>query len=87
MWCTFHKTDSHDSADCFVLKKQRQDENKRVEVKPKQPTKNYPRINESSDSEDEIKLISLLEKEPANKIAPLRIKVRIRHDNRASDAV
>ena len=86
-WCTFHKTDSHDSAECFVFKKQRQDENKRVEVKPKQPTKKYPRIYESSDSEDEIKLIGLLEKESANKIAPLRIKVQILHDNHASDAL
>ena len=42
--CTFHKTDSHDSADCFVLKKQRQDGKKRVEAKPKKPTNNYPRI-------------------------------------------
>lgn len=58
-----------------------------MEAKPKQPTKYYPCISELGDIEDEIKLIGLLGKKPANKIAPLRIKVQIGHDNRASDVL
>ena len=58
-----------------------------MKVKAKQPTKNHAQFHESSDSEFEIKLIILLENEPANKIAPLRIKVQIRHKNCASDAL
>lgn len=58
-----------------------------MEAKAQQTTKNYPRIYRSSNSEDEIKLIGLLEKEPATKIAPLCVKVQIRHDNGASGAL
>uniref|UniRef100_A0AAV1T8D1 Uncharacterized protein n=1 Tax=Peronospora matthiolae TaxID=2874970 RepID=A0AAV1T8D1_9STRA len=65
------------SADYFVITNHRKRKNKEVEDKPKKPTKKYSRIYEFNDSEDAIKMITLLEKDSENKIAPLRVKVRI----------
>uniref|UniRef100_A0AAV1UJK5 Peptidase A2 domain-containing protein n=1 Tax=Peronospora matthiolae TaxID=2874970 RepID=A0AAV1UJK5_9STRA len=74
---------SHDSSECFALKKQRE-EHKPAETKRTAHKKsNYPRFEEEeasdSDSDSELKLVGLVKKkQPSAKLAPLRIPVQFK---------
>ncbi|POM80135.1 Gag-pol fusion protein [Phytophthora palmivora] len=73
-WCSFHKTSSHNTSECYTVKKKEANEHKRAEAPllPKsKKAKQYPRIyknsNTESDSEesssDEMKFVGLVDKE------------------------
>uniref|UniRef100_A0AAV1SZK7 Peptidase A2 domain-containing protein n=1 Tax=Peronospora matthiolae TaxID=2874970 RepID=A0AAV1SZK7_9STRA len=93
MWCKFHKTKSHNSSECFALKKQRE-EHKPAEMQKTVSSKNkYPRFEEESsdsdsDSNSEIKLVGLVvKKHTSTKLAPLRIKVQLKNANGTFEAL
>ncbi|CAI5705503.1 unnamed protein product [Peronospora effusa] len=93
MWCKFHKTKSHNSSECFTLKKQLE-EHKPAEIQTTVSSKNnYPRFEEEesdsdSESNSEIKLVGLVaKKHTSTKLAPLRIKVQLKNANGIFDAL
>ncbi|GMF14413.1 unnamed protein product [Phytophthora fragariaefolia] len=85
-WCSFHKTASHNTSDCYSIKKKEAEEQKRTEYhrQPKRKEeKRYPRIYKKSDDVDsdsdvsrseEMKFVGLVEQQPSEKRAPLRVK-------------
>ncbi|KAG6621865.1 Gag-pol fusion protein [Phytophthora cinnamomi] len=83
-WCSFHKTFSHNTSECYTVKKKEADEHKRTEA-PHPPkhnkTKQYPRIYKNLDAEsdseessdDEMKFVDLVDKEvPRLTVADVR---------------
>ncbi|KAG6611434.1 Pol Polyprotein [Phytophthora cinnamomi] len=98
-WCSFHKTSSHNTSECYTVKKKEADEHKRTEA-PHPPkhnkTKQYPRIYKNLDAEsdseessdDEMKFVDLVDKEVKNSQgAPLRIAVKLRRSRESFQAL
>ncbi|OWZ16641.1 hypothetical protein PHMEG_0009537 [Phytophthora megakarya] len=75
-WCSFHNMRSHNTIDCYTVKKK--EEQKTVEMKPAPPAKRktrYPRIHKASDSDsdasEEYKYVGLVTKKERPTSAPL----------------
>ncbi|OWY98149.1 hypothetical protein PHMEG_00031155 [Phytophthora megakarya] len=80
-WCTLHNTNSHDTTECFTLKKQRKEEQKQIKEKTTAKNK-YPNIyqdseDEKSSSDEEYKLVGLVTNQVRTSKPPLRIAVRL----------
>ncbi|OWZ03089.1 Pol Polyprotein [Phytophthora megakarya] len=98
-WCSFHKTSSHNTNDCYTLKKKEAEEHKHAEVLPQvnhKKSKRYPLIYKKSgaesdsdgSSDEEMKFVDLVKKEKKSfKSAPLRITVRLRRGGKTFEAL
>ncbi|KAG1688287.1 hypothetical protein DVH05_003827 [Phytophthora capsici] len=90
-WCSHHQTSSHNTKDCFALKKQQSAEHKQAETKKPSKSKKYPKVykadSESSDEDEEFKFISLVNKKPSTTKAPLRIDVQLRGEHSTIEAL
>ena len=102
-WCSFHKTASHNTSDCYTIKKKQSEENKKNEArshKHRTPNPKYPRIarrdnldaeseseSDAAGEEQELKFVGLVEKDRPVTSAPLRIMVKLHRNQDAIEAL
>lgn len=92
MWCTFHKTGSHNTSDCYTLKKKEEHKIADTKSETTNKKKHYPRIHKDFESdwdsdENEIKFVDLLETKARPTSAPLRIPVKLRRGGQTFEAL